>query len=133
MRVKKDSSEGLNVLPYHHRLWWLLCGAVQVCMLLQRMGLDASDTRPVKKANLSGAELLLLSEQQLVTLLDVPLHKARRLLRLQVGPSATRLLIVPMLTCFKSITAAAVPESWCGSAVWQLSESIVEPCQHALY
>lgn len=55
-------------------------------MLLQRMGLDASDTRPVKKANLSGAELLLLSEQQLVTLLDVPQHKASRLLRLQVGP-----------------------------------------------
>lgn len=49
------------------------------------MGLDASDTRPIKRANLSGAELLLLSEQQLVTLLDVPLHKARRLMRLQVG------------------------------------------------
>lgn len=48
------------------------------------MGLDASDTRPIKRANLSGAELLLLSEQQLVTLLDVPLHKARRLMRLQV-------------------------------------------------
>lgn len=56
-------------------------------MLLQRMGLDASDTRPVRRANLSGAELLLLSEQQLVTLLDVPQHKARRLFRLQVGPS----------------------------------------------
>jgi hypothetical protein len=54
-------------------------------MLLQRMGLGASDTRPIKKANLSGAELLLLSEQQLVTLLDVPLHKARKLMRLQVG------------------------------------------------
>lgn len=62
------------------------CFAVlQVCMLLHRMGLDASDTRPIKRANLSGAELLLLSEQQLVTLLDVPLHKARRLMRLQVG------------------------------------------------
>lgn len=57
---------------------------LQVCQLLQRMGLDASDTRPLKKANLSGAELLLLSEQQLVTLLDVPMHKAHRLMRLQV-------------------------------------------------
>jgi hypothetical protein len=57
---------------------------MQVCLLLQRMGLDASDTRPIRKANLSGAELLLLSEQQLVTLLDVPMHKAHRLMRLQV-------------------------------------------------
>lgn len=58
---------------------------MQVCLLLQRMGLEGCDIRPIRKSNLSGAELLLLSEQQLVTLLDVPLHKARRLRKLQVG------------------------------------------------
>lgn len=67
----------------------LACVPAQVCLLLQRMGLDASDTRPLKKANLSGAELLLLSEQQLVTLLDLPMHKAHRLMRLQVRTTST--------------------------------------------
>lgn len=60
----------------------------QVVALLQRMGLDMSVTRAIKRANLTGAELLLLSEHQLVTLLDIPLHKARRLHRLQVRSAA---------------------------------------------
>jgi hypothetical protein len=55
-----------------------------VVALLQRMGIDPADTRAVKKAALTGAELLLLSEHQLVALLGVPLHRARRMHRLQV-------------------------------------------------
>jgi hypothetical protein len=57
---------------------------LQVVALLQEMGLDAHDTRPIKKAGLNGAELLLLEEPQLMELLGLPKHKARRLRRLQV-------------------------------------------------
>jgi hypothetical protein len=77
----------------------------EVCLLLQRMGLDASDTRPIKRANLSGAELLLLSEQQLVTLLDVPLCKARRLNRLQVRC----VMYHRTATCCMRLTAGQFP------------------------
>lgn len=55
----------------------------EVVALLQEMGLDAHDTRPIKKAGLNGAELLLLEEPQLMELLGLPKHKARRLRRLQ--------------------------------------------------
>eukprot|EP00882_Tetradesmus_deserticola_P025244 GHRQ01027711.1.p1 GENE.GHRQ01027711.1~~GHRQ01027711.1.p1 ORF type:complete len:246 (+),score=117.72 GHRQ01027711.1:399-1136(+) len=55
----------------------------EVVALLQEMGLDAHDTRPIRKAGLNGAELLLLEEPQLMELLGLPKHKARRLRRLQ--------------------------------------------------
>lgn len=61
-----------------------MCTRLQVVALLQEMGLDAHDTRPIKKAGLNGAELLLLEEPQLMELLGLPKHKARRLRRLQV-------------------------------------------------
>jgi hypothetical protein len=57
---------------------------MQVVALLQEMGLDAHDTRPIKKSGLNGAELLLMEEPQLMELLGLPKHKARRLRRLQV-------------------------------------------------
>lgn len=53
--------------------------------LLQEMGLEAKDVRPLRKAGMTGAELLLLDEDQLMDLLGLPKQKARRLRRLQVG------------------------------------------------
>lgn len=48
------------------------------------MSLEARDVRPLRKAGMTGAELLLLDEDQLMELLNLPKHKARRLRRLQV-------------------------------------------------
>lgn len=62
----------------------LLLYCTQVVALLQEMGLDTADVRPLRKAGLTGAELLLLEEEQLMDLLRLPKHKARRLKRLQV-------------------------------------------------
>lgn len=42
------------------------------------------DCHPVKRAGLSGAELLLLDEEQLVALTGIARHKAHRVKRLQV-------------------------------------------------
>lgn len=67
---------------------WLF--GMQVVALLHEMGLDSHDTHPIKKAGLSGAELLLLDECQLMEVLGLPKHKARRLKRLQVGRQAQR-------------------------------------------
>lgn len=58
---------------------------VQVVALLQEMGLEAHDVRPLRKAGITGAELLLLDEDQLMELLSLPKPKARRLRRLQVS------------------------------------------------
>eukprot|EP00879_Flechtneria_rotunda_P012199 GHRR01012740.1.p1 GENE.GHRR01012740.1~~GHRR01012740.1.p1 ORF type:complete len:515 (+),score=197.13 GHRR01012740.1:1110-2654(+) len=55
----------------------------EVVALLHEAGFDTSDTRAIKRAGLSGAELLLLDEPQLFAVLGLPKHKARRLKRLQ--------------------------------------------------
>jgi hypothetical protein len=49
------------------------------------MGLESWDVRCLRRGEISGAQLLLLSEGQLMAATGLPRHKARRLRRITVS------------------------------------------------
>lgn len=67
----------------HYRLTLVPLTICQVCQLMSEMGFDTYDTRAVKKSDTTGAELLLMSERDLMLQLSLPKHKARRLRKIQ--------------------------------------------------
>jgi hypothetical protein len=58
---------------------------LQLCALATELGYESWDVRCLRKAELTGAQLLLLDEAELVAATGLARHKARRLRRLQVG------------------------------------------------
>ena len=52
--------------------------------MASEMGLESWDVRCLRRADITGAQLLLLSEGELMAATGLPRHKARRLRRLTV-------------------------------------------------